>query len=122
LVNNLNLSTGKIGAVKSFIEDPNILIIVAPALSRERAAAVSNSVLMGANKFVNFLDPTSVMASTVKFGCGNYVNSLVSIGSSTIISCRIRDCAVVESDFISSSTIWKIFGPYRKLIRLIRRI
>jgi FkbM family methyltransferase len=33
-----------------------------------------------------------------------------------------RDSAVAERDFISNSTIWRAFGPYRKLIRFIRRI
>jgi hypothetical protein len=33
-----------------------------------------------------------------------------------------RDNAVAERDSISNSTIWKFFSPYRKLIRLIRRI
>ena len=33
-----------------------------------------------------------------------------------------RDSAVAERDSISSSTIWKFFGPYRKLIRFLRRI
>ena len=27
-----------------------------------------------------------------------------------------RDSAVAERDSISSSTIWKLFGPYRKLM------
>jgi hypothetical protein len=33
-----------------------------------------------------------------------------------------RDSAVAERDSISISTIWKLFGPYRKLIRFLRRI
>jgi hypothetical protein len=33
-----------------------------------------------------------------------------------------RDSALAERDSIASSTIWKLFGPYRKLIRFIRRI
>jgi hypothetical protein len=31
-----------------------------------------------------------------------------------------RDSALAERDSISSSTIWMLFGPYRKLIRLLR--
>ena len=33
-----------------------------------------------------------------------------------------RDNAIAERDAIKSSTIWKLFTPYRKLIRSLRRI
>jgi hypothetical protein len=33
-----------------------------------------------------------------------------------------RDSAVAERDSIANSTIWKLFGPYRKVIRFIRII
>jgi acetyltransferase-like isoleucine patch superfamily enzyme len=88
LINNLNLPTGNLEAGNLIIFNSNLPIIVAPASSTERASAVLNSISMGANNFVNILDPTSAIASTVKFGCGNYVNSLVSIGSSTVFSCH----------------------------------
>jgi sugar O-acyltransferase (sialic acid O-acetyltransferase NeuD family) len=97
LINNLDLSSGNLSTIKSIIDNPNVPIIVAPASSKERAAAVSNSVSMGAKKFVNVFDPTSVIASTAKFGCGNYINSLVCIGASTNISCH--------TNFNRSSTI-----------------
>jgi hypothetical protein len=62
----------------------------------------------------------------------NYENSTnlpedLSANSSSAIAERDsavaeRDSAVAERDSISSSTIWRLFGPYRKLIRFIRRI
>jgi hypothetical protein len=33
-----------------------------------------------------------------------------------------RDSAVAERDSVFNSTIWGFFGPYRKLIRFVRRI
>jgi hypothetical protein len=33
-----------------------------------------------------------------------------------------RDSAVAERDAMNSSTIWKLFAPYRKLIWTLRRI
>jgi hypothetical protein len=55
----------------------------------------------------------------------NYENSTnlpedLSANSSSAVA--ERDSAVAERDSISSSTIWRLFGPYRKLIRFIRRI
>jgi beta-1,4-mannosyl-glycoprotein beta-1,4-N-acetylglucosaminyltransferase len=43
-------------------------------------------------------------------------------GTAPLGDLGIRDSAVAEHESISNSTIWKAFGPYRKLIRFIGRI
>lgn len=88
LIDNLNLPLVAFSEAKKTIEDVNLPIVVAPGFSSQRAAAVSNANRLGARTFYNLIDPTSVIASTVSFGCGNYLNSLVSVGSSTRISCH----------------------------------
>ena len=42
--------------------------------------------------------------------------------SHPIVTSAERDSAVAEREEILSSTIWKFFGPYRKLIQFIRKI
>jgi len=88
LINNLQQPIDSPTYTTIVIEEPKIPVIVAPASYRERATAVSNAMAMGASSFANLIDPTSVIASTANFGCGNYVNSLASIASFVQIQCH----------------------------------
>ena len=88
IVDNLKLSEKRIPGVITELGIDTPEVIVAPGSSSERALAVANALALGAKGFVNLIDPTSVLATTVTLGCGNYINSLVSIASGTQIHCH----------------------------------
>lgn len=65
-------------------------VVVAQGNPSSRAEAVSRAIKIGAQRFVNLVDPTAVVAKSVSFGCGSYINSAVIIGSKSQIGCHVN--------------------------------
>jgi sugar O-acyltransferase (sialic acid O-acetyltransferase NeuD family) len=65
-------------------------VMVAQAYPQSRAEAVGKAIEMGAQRFINLVDPTAVVAKSVSFGCGSYINSAVVIGSKSQIGCHVN--------------------------------
>lgn len=97
---NIDLTTVQVEKL-----DSELPIIVAPGMPEERSKALSNALKMGATRFTNLIDPNSSVASTVKIGCGNYINTLVSIGAETLINCHTninRGSSIAHHCYIGS--------------------
>lgn len=87
-VDNLGTANPDLGFIYSSIEEEGVALIVAPGNPTFRAQAVASSWLDKKPIFVSLIDPSSVLSSTAKVGCGVYVNALVSVGSNADISCH----------------------------------
>lgn len=87
-VDNLGIANTDLGILYHSIEQEGEPLIVAPGNPTFRAQAVAASWTDKKPLFVSLIDPTSVLASSAKVGCGVYVNALVSVGSNSDIACH----------------------------------